>query len=188
MGSIDPQVLVTPTGTPFLIWKNAGVRGSTPTKIWSRQLNVAGTGWAPGSRSHFLLQTGPRWEGNVIEAPAMQYFKGRWYLFYSGNRYTTASYAIGYARCSGPVGPCRRPSGSPLIATGGRVAGPGAASALVDKAGQLRLAYSAWDIGHVGYPTSTACGRTAYGCNQRRLHVATLWADGRGLLHVSDRG
>src|SRR6185312_7679992 len=46
MGSIDPQVLVTPGNVPYLIWKNAGVPGSTPTKIWSRRLNASGTAFA----------------------------------------------------------------------------------------------------------------------------------------------
>jgi beta-xylosidase len=188
LGSIDPQVLVTPSGTPYLIWKNAGVPGSVPTKVWSRRLASTGTAFAPGSHQHFLLQTKSPWEGNVIEAPAMQLYRGHWYLFYSGNKFMTTSYAIGYARCSGPLGPCHRPSARPLLATGGRVAGPGAQTALVDLSGQLRLGYSAWTIGRVGYPTSSTCQQTAAGCNQRRLHVALLSADSRGNLHVVNRG
>ncbi|HEY2296411.1 MAG TPA: family 43 glycosylhydrolase [Jatrophihabitans sp.] len=188
MGSIDPQVLVTPANIPYLIWKNAGVPGSVPTKVWSRRLNASGTAFATPNRQHFLLQTKSAWEGNVIEAPAMQYYRGHWYLFYSGNRYVTSQYAVGYARCSGPMGPCHRPSARPLLASGGGVAGPGAASAIVDLAGQLRLGYSAWDAGHVGYPTSSACQQTSYGCNQRRLHIATLGVTRTGNLYVAARG
>jgi beta-xylosidase len=188
LGSIDPQVYQPRDGVVYLIWKNAGVPGSTRTKIWSRRMNAQATAFAAGSRPHFLLQTRQPWEGHVIEAPAMQRFHGRYYLFYSGNRFVTAYYATGYAICAGPLGPCHRPTTHPLLATGGTVAGPGAASALVDATGHLRLAYSAWDRGHVGYPSSTACRNTSYGCNQRRLHIATLWADRKGLLHVSARG
>src|SRR5680860_1120430 len=66
-------------------------------------------------------------------------------------------YAIGYATCAGPLGPCRRGSGRPLLATGGSVAGRGAQAPIVDKNGRLRLAYSAWTAGHVGYPSSGSC-------------------------------
>jgi hypothetical protein len=68
------------------------------------------------------------------------------------------------------------------------VAGPGGAVPLVDRDGGLRLGYAAWDTGHVGYPTGTACQATSYGCNQRRLHVATLAVDANGRLSVARRG
>jgi len=124
---------------------------------------------------------------------------GRTYLFYSANRYSTARYATGYAICATPVGPCRRASNSPLasssplLATGGSVSGPGGPAAFVDTAGRLRLAYAAWDRGRVGYPKDTSSRGKPRGCNQRRLHVATLTvlADGRGRgggPGLSDRG
>jgi hypothetical protein len=134
-----------------------------------------------------LLKTAQKWEGNVIEAPSPIKYAGRFYLFYSGNRYTTADYGIGYAVCRGPIGPCTRPQGRALLASGGQIAGPGAQSPFVDTNGTLRLAYSAWTTGHVGYPKGTACRDTAAGCNQRRLHVATLAVGRDGTLTVSQR-
>ncbi|HKC29447.1 MAG TPA: glycoside hydrolase family 43 protein [Jatrophihabitans sp.] len=174
-GSNDPQVYTDASGA-YLIWKNNGVPGSAPTKIWVRKLNAAGTGWAANSTAHFLLQTAQPWEGNVIENPAMIKYGSRYYLFYSGNRYTTSAYATGYAICAGVYGPCHRVQGAPLLASGGGVAGPGGATPFVGPSGALRLAYAAWDAGRIG------------GSYPRRMHIARLTVDGRGQLSVATRG
>ena len=189
-GVIDPQLFVAPSGAVWLLWKTEGRKGSTPTKLWTRRMNARGTAFKPGSRPKALLQTarGKTWEGNVIENPAMHYRDGRYYLFYSGNRYVTGKYAIGYAICEGPKGPCARPAAKPLLATGGAVAGPGGGTPVTGPDGELRLGYAAWDRGRVGYSPSNSCKQTAAGCNQRRLHVATLKVGKRGKLHAIDRG
>lgn len=186
MGSIDPAWLKV-GGKVFLIWKNAGVPGSKPTEVLAQRMTDDGLRFASGSRAHVLLKTAQKWEGNVIEAPSMVKYDGRLYLFYSGNRYTTADYAIGYAVCRGPLGPCSRPASRPLLASGGKIAGPGAQSPVVDAAGRLRLAYSAWTTGHVGYPKTSGCRDTTEGCNQRRLYVATLSTSAGGTLVVDER-
>jgi beta-xylosidase len=187
-GSIDPEVYVDPRGTPWLLWKNEGIPRHEPTRIWVRRLNGTATGFAAGSTPHNLLTTAQDWEGNVIENPSMVSYGGRTYLLYSANRYSTAQYAIGYAICRGPGGGCHRQSGRPLMASGGSVEGPGGPDAFVGAGGRLRMAYAAWDRGHVGYPATTACRSTSYGCNQRRLHVAVLSVAGDGTLGVADRG
>ena len=184
-GSIDPAWMQV-GGKVYLIWKNAGIKGSKPTEIMARQMRPGGMRFARDSRARVLLRTQSSWEGNVIEAPAMIRYAGRYYLFYSGNHYATDRYAIGYATCTGPLGPCQRASTGPLLATDDVLAGPGAQSPIVDQDGRLRLAYSAWRTGHVGYPTSKACLDTAAGCNQRRMYIATLAAAADGTLSVTD--
>ena len=146
MGSIDPAWLVR-RGRVYLIWKNAGVPGGKPTQVVSQQMTSDGLAFAPGTKPTVLLSTAQPWEGNVIEAPAPIVYGGRLYLFYSANRYVTSKYAIGYARCKGPLGPCERASTKPLIASDSVVAGPGAQTPVVDTTGRLRLAYSAWQAG-----------------------------------------
>jgi beta-xylosidase len=186
--AIDPQVYVGPHGAPFLVWKTEGIPRVRPTRLMIRRLATSGTALQPGTTTRTLLRTALPWEGNVIENPAMVHYGDRFYLFYSGNRFATASYATGYAICRTAIGPCTRPSTRPLLATDGVVAGPGGATPFVDTAGRLRLAYAAWDYGHVGYPSSTGCRYTSYGCNQRRLHIATLAVLRTGALAVTDRG
>jgi beta-xylosidase len=185
MGSIDPAWLVR-KGRVYLIWKNAGVPGGKPTQVVAQQMTSDGLAFAPGTRPTVLLSTAERWEGNVIEAPSPIVYDGRIYLFYSGNRYVTSRYAIGYAVCRKPLGPCERRSSEPLLASDGAVAGPGAQTPVVDDAGRLRLAYSAWRAGRVGYQSPARCRNSAAGCNQRRLYVATLRARADGTLRVVD--
>lgn len=187
-GVIDPDLFVDPGGTPWLLWKTQGIPGREPTRIWVRKLDDTATGFASGSTPRNLLTTAQTWEGNVIENPSMVAYRGRTYLFYSANRYETAAYAIGYAICDSPRGPCLRPTHGPLLASGGSVDGPGGPDAFVGRYGALRIAYAAWDRGRVGYPSGTACRTITAGCNQRRLHIAKLRVGADGSLVVAERG
>lgn len=180
-GSIDPD-LIKVGKRNFLIWKNSGVRGSKPTQIWVRELNGSATAFRTGSTAHHLLTTQQPWEGNVIEAPDMIRYDGRFYLFYSGNSYTTRRYATGYAICQKVTGPCRRARNKPLLATNGAVVAPGGAAPFKDLRGRLRLAYHAWSAAEVGATTPAICGE----CPPRRLHLATLRPGATGLLRVTD--
>ncbi len=186
MGSIDPCWLKWGRKV-YLCWKNAGVKGSKPTEIMIRRMTRDGLRFKPGSEEHVLLTTAQPWEGNVIEAPSLVRYAGRLYLFYSGNHYETSSYAVGYAVCASPTGPCSRVRDTPLMASGAGIAGPGAQVGFKDAEGTLRMAYSAWREGRVGYPATNACLQQPAGCNQRRMYIATLAADADGRLSVVER-
>ena len=191
-GSIDPQPFVDPAdGKPYLLWKSEGVPGSTPTRIWVRQLNGAGTGFATGSAPRELLRTSQGWEGNVIENPAMVRSGGKLYLFYSGNEHLSADYAIGYAVCSSMAGPCTKSGTNPILHKGSRAGrlGPGAPAPFVDANGQLQLAYHWWNAPYTNYPTDPGCDGTdpdtgAPLCasqGQRRMAVEPVAATSTGL-------
>ena len=68
-----------------------------------------------------------------------------------------------YAVCASAVGPCTKPSSSPLLASSGSLAGPGGESVFTDATGATRLAYHAWTQPDVGYPKGA-----------RRLHISSL--------------
>ena len=184
-GAIDPEFFRAPGGARYLLWKSEQT-ATYPSQLWSHR--ISGTGTRRYSAHGLLLTTREPWEGRVIENPSMIVYAGRYYLFYSGGNWADSSYATGYAVCSTPLGPCTRASSEPLLATGGKVAGPGGATAFLGASGRLHLAYAAWDFGNTGYPKSTACLRTVKGCAQRRLHVATLKANPDGSLVVTSRG
>jgi hypothetical protein len=170
--AIDPD-LFRRHGRTYLLWKTEGIPGRVRAALRSRSLRRDGRGFRPASRAHRLLRPGRAWEGPVIENPSMIRYAGRLYLFYSGNRWYTRHYAIGYAVCRSPVGPCRRVQHRPLLASGGRVAGPGGQSAFRGPRGRLLLAYAAWPAHRVG--------------SQRRLHVARLAVKRDGRLVVVRR-
>jgi beta-xylosidase len=176
-GVIDPQIFVDGTAI-WMVYKMEGA----PDRILVRHLNKYATGFAVGSRNYTLLTPQAAWEGSVVENPAMVRFRGRLHLIYSGNGYGTTRYATGYATCRTVIGPCKRKTR--LLITGRYLAGPGGATPFFDVSGQLRLAYHAWRVGNVGYPSNTSCVGTPKGCAQRRMYVATLGADPKGRLLV----
>jgi hypothetical protein len=150
-GSIDPSIFVDATGTPYLVWKSNG--GGGASAIWSQQLDPTGTAFAPATQPVQLLVPDQSWEGGVIEAPDLVAVGGRYYLFYSGNLWKTASYGVGVATCAGPLGPCTKAPG-PILASDSGMKGPGGASVFADASGTLWIAFHAWAPDAVGYPNS----------------------------------
>ncbi|MBO0727953.1 MAG: hypothetical protein J2P57_01765 [Acidimicrobiaceae bacterium] len=71
-------------------------------------------------------------------------------MFFSGNAYYTSHYAIGYAVCASPLGPCVQPQDKPLYASTGAVAGPGGQEFFRDRNGQPIMCYAAWTAGDIG--------------------------------------
>ncbi len=150
-GSIDPSPFVSAGGVTYLTWKSNG-NGSSPAEIWAQQLSasglaVVGAGPAP------LLTPNLGWEAGVVEAPDMVVVGGRYVLFFSGNDWDSAHYAVGAAQCSGPLGPCAPWSG-PVLGNEGDVVGPGGESVFFDASGAPYMAFHAWSPGAVGYPHS----------------------------------
>jgi len=136
-------------GDLYLIWKNDGNCCGDPVSLWSQRLS--------DDAQHLLgspvelLQTDQAWEGPLIEGPTMWWEAGDWHLLYSANRWNTGEYAIGYAACDSPLGPCRKTQNVPLLASAGSMAGPGGAEAFEDVQGRFWLVYHAWTAGHIGY-------------------------------------
>jgi hypothetical protein len=151
-GSIDPTPFVDTDGTPYLMWKSQG-GGGQPPELWSQQLNPAGTAMMPGVATA-LLTPSLGWQGGVVEGPSMVLAGGQYLLFYSANNWETADYAVGVARCTGPMGPCSETSSQPLLASQSAFSGPGGPSVFVDSTGRIRMAFHAWLPGKVGFPNS----------------------------------
>ncbi|HEX7442452.1 MAG TPA: glycoside hydrolase family 43 protein [Acidimicrobiales bacterium] len=154
-GSIDPSPFVDADGTPYLQWKSIGAEGQ-PATIWSQQLDSTGTGFAtvPGSMPVALIMADQPWEAGVVEAPDLVVDGGRYFLFYSGNNWNSADYAVGVATCAGPLGPCTKPLPQPILASGPNVLGPGGASVFTDASGATWIAFDGYAPGAVGYPNS----------------------------------
>jgi beta-xylosidase len=72
---------------------------------------------------------------------------GRHYLFYSGEAYDGDLYAVGYATCAGPLGPCSDAAENPILKTACRAHGPGHQALVRDREGDTWLVYHAWDPG-----------------------------------------
>jgi hypothetical protein len=75
-------------------------------------------------------------------------------LLYSANNYASADYAIGWASCVGPLGPCTDQSERPLVATTTVAAGPGHCAPVTLADGSTWLLFHAWQPDGIGttYP------------------------------------
>lgn len=144
-GSIDPSPFVDPTGRPWLLYKSdenaEACRGSA--RIWSQALSDDGLSViGPAS---MLLTTDRSWEGPLVEGPSMLQNGDSTFLFYSANWYESADYAVGYARCDGPSGPCKKMTlDAPLMKSNLTALGPGGQETFKDLLGRPWIAYHAW--------------------------------------------
>ena len=118
-GSIDPD-----PSNGYLYWKNDGNSIGRPAQIWAQRLSPDGLRLV-GPRRAIERNGDQAWEGSVVEAPEMVRHDGRYILFYSGGSFDDDSYAVGYATCSGPLGPCVDAPENPILKTGCRAHGPG---------------------------------------------------------------
>jgi hypothetical protein len=164
-GSIDPAAFVDTNGTPYLVWKSGGPGSS---QIWSEQLSPSGTAFVTGANPTALLAPDQAWESGTVEAPDLVTTGGHYYLFYSGNDWNSAKYAVGVAICTGPVGPCSDATPSPILSSGRGVVGPGGEWVFADASANFWIAFHAWVPGAVGYP------------NSRDLYVRRLTFTGLG--------
>lgn len=145
-GAIDPNPFVDSNGRAYLLWKNyGGVTGIVAQELSADGLNLVGP-------SRLLAPADQAWEAGIVEAPTMLVDGGRYYLFYSGNDWKTANYAISYAVCTSPLGPCTKPNGGPWLTSSPSAQGPGSPSVFTDDHGNTWLALHSWVKGKVGYP------------------------------------
>lgn len=164
-GSIDPQPFVDRDGTVWLLWKSEGTVDGEPTRIWVRR--VSADGLILEGAAFELLATARSWEHPIIEGPAMVRVDGAYHLLYAGNRWETADYAIGQARCASVTGPCERVGDGRLFGSSGPELGPGSPAPLALATGDVVLGYHAWTSPAVGYPAGA-----------RRLHLGRLVSQG----------
>jgi beta-xylosidase len=161
-GSIDPRPFIDASGRPWLLWSSIG--GRMPALVWSQALTPDGR--ALSGAAHVLIKADQAWEKGVVEAPSLVDVGGTLVLFYAGNRWSTAEYGVGQARCTSPGGPCLKPGREPVFATHDAIVGPGSPDFVTTPSGELWMAVAGYRPGHVGYPAS------------RLLHVAQVHVSG----------
>lgn len=125
-----------------------------------------------------LLRNDTEWEAHVIEAPTMVRRGQSYILFFSANHFgwethqRLSPYAIGYARCAGPMGPCTDAPGNPILHSyndrqAGCLSGPGHQS--VFSVGERQfISFHAW-------AATRGCRKAG---NERHLFIAPLLWDG----------
>jgi beta-xylosidase len=164
-GAIDPSPFVDSNGQPYLLWKSDENSPAchAPPRLWSQRLRADGLD-VEGPPSALLAMDRP-WEEPIVEGPSMVAHDGAYYLFYSASDYESAKYAIGYATCAGPAGPCTKKTvDTPLRRSDGPALGPGGQEFFDDGAGNWLVAYHAWTAPVANYRDGGA----------RSLHLGRL--------------
>ncbi len=112
--SIDPSPVAASDGTLHLVWRqdvDDPSSASAMNTIYEQALDSSGGEFVSNSKpKEILRRTDGSWEDPIVENPAMIAVGAKYYLFYSGNLWRTANYAIGYAECAAPTGPCTKKS------------------------------------------------------------------------------
>lgn len=149
-GSIDAYPFRDDDGQLYLYWKNDGNCCAKPVGLWAQRLSSDGL-VLEGEPVKLIRRDQP-WEIPLIENPAMVRQDSVYHLFYSGNWWESHEYAVGYAACDGPMGPCRKPLTEPIFTFTPEAMGPGGQALFTDAGGTLWMAYHAWTGPDVGYP------------------------------------
>jgi len=147
-GAIDPAVVVDGTDA-YLIYKSDGNCCDIPTSIWSVPLSADGLS-TTGNPSK-LITNDQAWEKGVVEGPSMIKSDDKYLLFFSGNDWSTADYAVGYAVCASVTGPCTKSDDNPWLKSTDFAQGPGGQE-FFDAQGDVWMVYHGWLPGQVDTP------------------------------------
>lgn len=162
-GAIDASAFQDVDGTRYMIYKSDGNCCGLPTWLNALPMSADGTQVA-GNPTQLMRQDQP-WEGSVTEAPVMYLYNGQYYLFYSANDWSNASYTVGYAQAPSVNGPFTK-KGQIAISSNdhGPVTGPGGQEIFWSRGGRMYMVYHSWD------PSM----------QYRAMNVAGMWFDGDG--------
>lgn len=148
-GTIDPDVFKD-NGKLYLYFKNDGNCCSIATSLYAQEL--AADGLSVTGQPTKLMSNDAAWEGAVVEGPQMFKHDNSYYLFFSANDYSGVDYAVGYASCKSPTGPCDQAAENPILKTSLNkppVIGPGGQS-LLQVGDQTWIFYHAWEVTEAG--------------------------------------
>jgi beta-xylosidase len=179
-GTIDANPFRDKDGKLYLYFKNDGNRVRMRTALWGQRLSDDGLRVV--GRQVALLGDAEKWKERVIEAPTMvRAPTGGYQMFYSAGFFgwnpenRLSPYSMGYANCSGPLGPCKDAPDNPILRSfnnrdTGCVSGPGHQS-IFAAGGRHYVSFHAW-------AATKGCRKLE---DERYLYVAPIsWgADGK---------
>ena len=187
-GTIDAHAFRDRDERLYLYYKNDGNHPNfrKPTDIFVQRLTPDGL--ALTGEAVALLRNDRPWEAHVIESPTMTREGDRYVLFFSANHFgwedhqRLSPYAMGYARCAGPMGPCVDAPANPILSSydkpeTGCLSGPGH-QALFENQGRQYIVFHA----HAALP---GCRDANTG---RQMYIAPLdWTEGEPRIGPSLR-
>jgi beta-xylosidase len=187
-GSIDAHPFRDQDGKLYLYWKADGNRIAKRSRIWGAEMTADGLKLAGAPRDVGLTDE-DEWEQRVIEAPTMIRTPDGLVMLYSGGYYgwnddqRFSPYAMNWARCEGPLGPCRDAGPKPILYSyrdprnAGCLSGPGHQSVFRANGGTF-ISFHGWD-------TTSGCRKAD---PERHLYIAPFgWGNGAPAIAPSLR-
>ncbi|HLL75043.1 MAG TPA: family 43 glycosylhydrolase [Pyrinomonadaceae bacterium] len=118
------------------------------TPVYARRVSPDGASLV-GERTK-VIENDQVWEAHLIEGVWLTKQRGRYYLFYAGNDFSTDLYGVGVAIADSPLGPFRKMAG-PLLGSTADWHGPGHPSVATGPEGEPLLFLHAFFPGRTGY-------------------------------------
>lgn len=139
--AIDNHLFIDEDGKPYIYF----VYFKDGLSVWVAELNEDLLTLKPETMAECIRPTQPweRKEGRVNEGPYVIRHEGRYYLFYSGNGYTSQEYGVGFAVADHPTGPWEKFEGNPILQSPDTLRGVGHGAFFKDKKGDLHYVYHA---------------------------------------------
>ena len=186
-GTIDAHPFQDTDGQLYLYYKSDSNSIRRPTTdIWGQRL--APDGMSVVGKPVALLRNDRPWEAHVVESPTMVRTSQGYTMLFSANHFgwethqRLSPYAMGYATCDTPLGPCQDAPGNPILysyndSEAGCLSGPGH-QAVFQAKGRSYISFHAW-------AAKSGCRSADKG---RYMYIAPLgWKDGKPIIAPSLR-
>lgn len=185
-GTIDANPFRDSDGRLYLYFKSDGNRIGKGTALWGQAMTPDGLKVV--GKAVEISRDDKKWEMRVVEAPTMVRSPTGYVMFYSAGYFgwnpedRLSPYAMGYATCASPLGPCTDSPENPILHSfkekeAGCISGPGHQSVFRVRE-KTFITFHAW-------AATTSCRKLE---DERYLYVAPLiWQDGKPRLGVSLR-
>jgi hypothetical protein len=124
------------------------IRAALRTPVFAQELDVENRRLVGERR--VVLENDRPWEAHLIEGIWVHEHRGRYFMFYAGNDFSTPEYGTGVAVADSPFGPFAKRE-EPLLRSNRDWAGPGHPSVALGSDGRPRLFLHAFFPGQAGY-------------------------------------
>jgi arabinan endo-1,5-alpha-L-arabinosidase len=140
--------LLDKQSTPCALEQARAVLKVLRTPVYAQRLSADGLKLI-GARVK-IIENDQAWEEHLIEGMWLTVHRGKYYLFYTGNDFSTAKYGIGVAIADSPLGPYRKMA-EPLLRSTNEWTGPGHPSVATGPDGETLLFFHAFFPRRTGY-------------------------------------
>jgi arabinan endo-1,5-alpha-L-arabinosidase len=138
-----------------------------------RGARLTDDGRALAGEDCIVLSNDLDWEGHLIEGPFVTLQRGRYWMFYAGNDFSTPAYGIGVAVADHALGPYVK-QGEPLLRSTREWTAPGHASVAPGPSGEPQLFFHAFHPGTGGYNAFRALLTVGLKFHDDRVEVKEL--------------